>query len=230
MEKRVLLTLCLLKGNHKLKNKNKNWNDYLWIATVIYFTLGIFNILFAWLGMICFMIPLIITFAGKGKLYCNSYCGRSQLLTLLGDKKKLSRNRPTPKILVSKAFRYGFLIFFMTMFATMIFNTYLVFKGSSDLKSVITLLWTFRMPWNTPEIAGLSPWVFQYAFGFYSLMLTSTIIGVVTMYLYKPRTWCVFCPIGTMTQGINKIMHRKDYACLLENGGCSTCPLSEKCA
>ena len=45
----------------------------------------------------------------------------------------------------------------------------------------------------------------QFAFGFYSLMLTSTIIGLVVMVLYKPRTWCSFCPMGTMTQGICKI-------------------------
>ena len=25
------------------------------------------------------------------------------------------------------------------------------------------------------------------------------------MVLYKPRTWCAFCPMGTMTQGICKL-------------------------
>lgn len=213
-----------------MKTKKKKWNDYLWIATITYFTLGIFNILFAWLGILCFMTPFILTFMGRGMLYCNSYCGRSQFLTLLGEKKKLSKNRPTPKILGSKVFRYGFLIFFMTMFASMVFNTYLVFKGSADLKAAITLLWTFRVPWVAPEIAGLSPWIVQFAFGFYSLMLTSTIIGTVTMYFFKPRTWCVFCPIGTMNQLLNKFIHRKAYASLLENKSCSSCPVNKKCS
>ena len=40
------------------------------------------------------------------------------------------------------------------------------------------------------------------SFGFYSIMLTSTIIGLVVMALFKPRTWCTFCPMGTMTQMI----------------------------
>jgi polyferredoxin len=35
-------------------------------------------------------------------------------------------------------------------------------------------------------------------------MLTSTILGVVTMILYKPKSWCVYCPMGTMTQLISK--------------------------
>lgn len=34
--------------------KQKHWYDYLWIWTILYFALGFFNILFAWLGMIDF--------------------------------------------------------------------------------------------------------------------------------------------------------------------------------
>lgn len=35
-------------------------------------------------------------------------------------------------------------------------------------------------------------------------MLTSTVLGLVTMALFKPRSWCVYCPMGTMTQLICK--------------------------
>ena len=35
-------------------------------------------------------------------------------------------------------------------------------------------------------------------------MLTSTILGLVAMALFKPRTWCTFCPMGSMTQLICK--------------------------
>ena len=42
------------------KQKNKRWSDYLWIVSATYFTLGFFNIIFAWLGVICFLIPLLI--------------------------------------------------------------------------------------------------------------------------------------------------------------------------
>ena len=48
------------------------------------------------------------------------------------------------------------------------------------------------------------PGVAQFAFGFYSVMLTSTVLGVATMILFKPRSWCVYCPMGTMTQLICK--------------------------
>lgn len=181
-----------------MKKKQKKWYNYLWIATILYLTLGLFNILFAWLGLICFLVPLIISFTKKDKAYCNVYCGRGQLLELMG--RKLSRNKPIPKFLKTKWFRYGFLIFFLAMFVNMLFSTYLVFKGTNDLKEVIILMWTFKLPWNWVELSNVTPWVAQFAFGFYSMMLTSTILGVITMLLYKPKSWCVYCPMGTMTQ------------------------------
>lgn len=189
----------------KIKNKSKLWNEYLYIFSVVYLILGLFNIIFAWLGLICFAIPLIISLKGGGKTYCNKYCGRGQLFNLLG--KKYSRNKPMPKFLKSNFFRYGFLTFFMTMFMIMLFNTYLVFAGTSNLKEVITLVWTFKVPWSWVYTDFVSPWVAQFAFGFYSMMLTSTILGLITMILYKPRSWCVYCPMGTMTHGISKIKY-----------------------
>ena len=39
--------------------KTKRWYDYLWIWSIIFFALGFFNIMFAWLGMLDFILPLI---------------------------------------------------------------------------------------------------------------------------------------------------------------------------
>lgn len=185
-----------------MKKKKKHLYEYLWILSSLYLILGLFNILFAWLGLICFIVPLLISIVKGNKGYCNKYCGRGQLLDLLGNKLKLSRNKPMPKFLKSKYFRYGFLIFFLTMFISMVFNTYLVFQGTNTLKEVLTILWTFKLPWNFTDLSYVSPWIAQFSFGFYSLMLTSTLLGIITMALYKPRSWCVYCPMGTMTQGI----------------------------
>ncbi|KAJ51276.1 polyferredoxin [Clostridium tetanomorphum] len=185
-----------------MTKNNKKVRDYLWIASLIYLFLGLFNIVFAWLGMICFLVPLFISIFGGGKAYCNNYCGRGQLLDIMGKKLKLSRNKRIPNFLRTKAFRYGFLMFFLVMFSIMIFNTYLVFAGNKELGEVITLLWIWKLPWNWVNTSFVPSWIAQFAFGFYSLMLTSNILGVITMILYKPRSWCVYCPMGTMTQGI----------------------------
>ena len=65
--------------------KQKRWSDYLWIVSATYFTLGFFNIVFAWLGVICFLIPLLMAIFGGGKGYCNNYCGRGQLFLQIGN-------------------------------------------------------------------------------------------------------------------------------------------------
>ena len=61
-------------------NRSKHWYEYLWIVTPVYLLLGFFNILFAWLGMIFFCVPLIIAIATGNKTYCNRYCDRGQLI------------------------------------------------------------------------------------------------------------------------------------------------------
>lgn len=185
----------------KKTGRKRPWYEYLWIVTPIYLGLGFFNILFAWLGMIFFCLPLIIALAGGGKLYCNRYCDRGRFFALLGGKLGLSRRRPTPRWLGSRWFRYGFLIFFFAMFFQMLFTTYLVGAGQQELGQTVKLFWTFRLPWHWAYHGTLfAPWVAQFAFGFYSLMLTSSLIGFIVMVLWMPRSWCVFCPMGTMTQ------------------------------
>lgn len=187
-------------------NKQKHWYDYLWLWSIAFFTLGFFNILFAWLGMLDFGLPLLFALFGGNKFFCNNLCGRGQLFSLLGGRFGLSRGKPAPRWLSSKWFRYGFLVFFLAMFGNMLFQTYLVGAGAASLRESIKLFWTFRVPWDWAYTAGTVPaWVAQFSFGFYSLMLTSLLIGLIVMVLFRPRTWCSFCPMGSMTQGICKL-------------------------
>ena len=94
-------------------------------------------------------------------------------------------------------------------FLDVFFQRYLVEREmcirDRSLGQSVKLFWTFRVPWHWAYHGTLlAPWVAQFAFGFYSMMLTSNLIGWIVMALYKPRTWCVFCPMGTMTQLICK--------------------------
>lgn len=204
--------------------KQKHWYDYLWAASAAYLLLGLFNILFAWLGLICFVTPLVLAVFGGDKAYCNRYCGRGQLFELLGGRLGLSRKKAPPRFLRSLGFRYGFLAFFMTMFFLMLYNTWQVFAGRS-LKEAVTLLWVFKLPWQWAEVSFVAPWAAQFAFGFYGVMLTSTLLGLLTMLLYKPRSWCVYCPMGTMTQGVCQLKYRKEYGDGRESKG--ACPAAE---
>lgn len=186
--------------------QKKKWYEYLWIFSSLYIVLGFVNILFAWLGMLCFLIPLLIAVIKGNKAYCNVYCGRGQLFDLLGNRFSLSRKKDILPFIRSPWFRYGFLIFFLAMFGNLLYSTWLVFAGASELKQVVTLLWTWKLPWHWAHTAtSVHPAAAQFAFGFYSLMLTSTLLGLITMVFFKPRSWCVYCPMGTMTQTICKV-------------------------
>lgn len=52
--------------------KAKHWYDYLWVYAIIYFALGFFNILFAWLGMIDFLLPLLLAIFGGNKFFATT--------------------------------------------------------------------------------------------------------------------------------------------------------------
>lgn len=197
-----------------MKQNQKHWYDYLWFVTPLYLGLGFFNIMFAWIGMIFFLLPLLMALFSGNKLYCNRYCDRGQFLQLLGGRMQLSRNKPTPHWMRTKTFRCGFLIFFFVMFFQMLFVTYLVASEATGLQEIVKLFWIFKLPWHWAYHGTVLPlWMVQFAFGFYSMMLTSTLIGLIVMVLYKPRTWCVFCPMGTTTQLI----------CKSKAGNCRSC-------
>ena len=186
----------------------KHWTEYLWIWAVVYFVLGYFNILFAWLGLLDFTIPLVLSSTGKGKYFCNNLCARGKLLRLTGTLVKGKRrvSKTAPRFISGFPFRLAFLTFFLAMFVSMLYKTYLVFKGKKELKAVLKLFWTFTLPWKQSFIeTGLPHWVYQFGYGFYSTMLTSTIIALILMLIWRPRTWCTFCPMGMMTQCISKV-------------------------
>lgn len=65
-----------------------------------------------------------------------------------------------------------------------------------------------KLPWHFNDLTNVSPWIAQFAFVFYNMMLTSTLLGFITMFFYKPKSWCVYCPMGTMTQGICVIKNK----------------------
>ncbi|WP_297050773.1 4Fe-4S binding protein [uncultured Desulfovibrio sp.] len=92
----------------------------------------------------------------------------------------------------------------------MLFQTWLVGAGAGSLRQTVSLFWTFQLPWHWAYTETSVPaWAAQFSFGFYSIMLTSFLLGLVMMALYRPRTWCAFCPMGTMTQAICKLKFRK---------------------
>lgn len=179
----------------------KSWRNHLWIVTCVFFLLALYNIIFAWVGLVFFITPLLIAIFKGDKTYCNKYCDRGRLFRFLGSRLGASRNKPMPAWLKSRWFRYLFMVYFFGMFGSVLAVTVMVASQAQEFNGAIKLFQAFRLPLdiNAP-IGDFSAWSVQFAFGFYSLMLTSLVLGLVSMLLFKPRSWCVYCPMGTLTQ------------------------------
>lgn len=61
---------------------------------------------------------------------------------------------------------------------------------------------------------------------FYRMIVVTTIIGIVLSLFYNHRTWCHFCPMGTIASLISKM--RKSKRVLNVSSSCVSCKLCEK--
>jgi polyferredoxin len=116
----------------------RKWTDRLYIFTILLFALGFFNIIFAWIGFACMIIPFALLAKDGKKTWCQGYCPRANLYTVL-------------------------------------------FKGKG----------------KNARAAHLS-------FRVYSMMFTTTVIGLLFGFVYKPRTWCMVCPVNTISDMVIK--------------------------
>lgn len=41
-------------------------------------------------------------------------------------------------------------------------------------------------------------------------MLMTTALGIATMLVFRPRSWCVYCPMGTVTQEMCRALEKKE--------------------
>ena len=199
----------------------KSWRNHLWLVTCLYFLLGLYNIAFAWLGLVFFLTPLLVAIFKGDKTYCNKYCDRGRLFRFLGSRLGASRGKPMPVWLKSRWFRYLFMAYFLGMFGSVVAVTWLVASQAQELDSTVKLFQALRVPLDLASSGGVFPdWATQFAFGFYSVMLTSLTLGLMTMLLFKPRSWCVYCPMGTMTQVICELKC-KDRSPATQHGHCN---------
>ncbi len=178
----------------------KHWYHYLWLWSVFFFAAGLFNIMFAWLGLVSFILPLVFAFGAGTKGFCNRYCDRGQLLRMFGGQLGFSRNHVMPNWMKSKAFRYGFMAFFFATFGNILYTTWLIAQGADNLTEALTLFWAWQVPWDFAYRGGAEEWTVAFAFKLYGFLLTSEIIAIGSMLYFKPRSWCVYCPMGTLTQ------------------------------
>ena len=176
------------------------WMEYSYLFTISFFILGIFNIVFARIGFLCLIMPFAFVIKDNKRTWCQSYCPRSNLLTRLSA--RIGAHRKAPKWLIHGTGKRVMLTYFSINMLMICLSTLMVFLDNRDPLEKIRFLMAFQLPWNMPNLLniGVMPdWVVHLGFRVYSMMLTTTIIGLFISFIFKSKTWCTVCPMGTLS-------------------------------
>lgn len=176
-------------------------NQFLFLLVLTYFALGFVNIHFAILGLVCMMLPFILLFRNRKKTWCQGYCPRASLLSTTG-KLTSKFSLKTPAFFIQGKMKWIMLIYFGISLTFITMSTVRVGLGFSPALEYLRFLIVIPLPFEMPQLIifeRLPVWLTHLSYRFYSMMLTTTFIGVILSLVYKPRTWCTICPISTIS-------------------------------
>ncbi len=177
-----------------------------WVLVPIISVGGLFFPLLG-LAVIGIMLALMMFGIFKGQYWCGNLCPHGSLFDRFYQKP--SRFKKIPAFFQSPILKWLFFIFFMTMF---IYRLIFVLGHREEIEFL-------------PQLGSI--FVNQY-------LVWPTIVGSFLALIINPRTWCTFCPMGTMQQIMNrmgKALHLQSktekYVTIISEEDCPHCG---KCA
>jgi len=177
----------------------KRWKDWLFLGTLLFFGLSLINISFALVGVICMVLPFMMRLTARDKLWCKGYCPRASLFSKV--LKPISLGIKAPDWLYTDKTKQLVLRLFCInlFFASM--STMMVFFGRIEPMNYVRFLMAFVVPIQLPQFITLNlpPFIIHFSYRIFSIMFTSSIIGIIIGILYRPRSWCAICPVQTLT-------------------------------
>jgi len=179
----------------------RGWKKYLFIITILFFVLGFFNIIFAWLGFVCLLLPFIFLAKDRRKTWCQGYCPRASLFGALFRNRSLT-GKGGPRWLVRGKIKWIVFIYFIFNMFVLSMSTLMVSIGRREPMEIVRFLIALKLPWDMPQLLDLAHipgWAVHLSYRMYSMMFTTTILGLLLAWIFKPRTWCTICPINTVS-------------------------------
>ena len=143
-----------------------------WII-IAYILVGYFYPVVGLLALICMVGPVAMSIK-RGRWWCGHVCPRGNMYDRVLS--KYSPHRPIPQFVRTKGFRIFMVVFIFSMFG----------------------LQLSQARWSE---GGLAMWS-DIGRTFWTIIVVTTIVGVVLSFIYAPRTWCAFCPMGTLSSWV----------------------------
>ncbi len=181
-------------------------HKYLFLFTIFFFLLGLINIHFSLLGIVCMTLPIILLLKDRKKSWCQNYCPRASLYTTCGKSKKWSALN-TPRLFIKGNMKWIMLAYFGISLTFILMSTLGVARGIKLPMEYLRFFIIIPLPFEMPQlfdIMNITPWLTHLSYRFYSMMMTTTVLGLILAMVYKPRTWCTICPIATVSDVILK--------------------------
>jgi hypothetical protein len=182
---------------------NKEWKNMqssLFVVTILFFLIGMIHISFATVGLLCFGVPLYLYLKYKEKVWCKHICPRAGFFTKVLS--KINIGLKPPQFLAGAEFRKAVVIYFAINLFFVTMSTIMVSIGRLEPIEMVRFMIVYSIPLKLPQLLDLnvSDNLVHLGYRAYSMMFTSTFIGVILGVLYKPRTWCRICPVNTLTK------------------------------
>lgn len=183
------------------------FSSFSFIYTLAIFGLGMIHISFALIGLACYVGPVVLYLKHRDKTWCRVYCPRASFLTQFLS--KISLHLKAPKWLNSEGLK-DFFVTYMGLnffFATM--STLMVYLGRLQPMPYVRLFMAFKAPFTLPQLFtwNIPDFLIHYSYRVYSMMFSSVLIGLTLGILFAPRSWCVICPVNTLS--VPKQLKRK---------------------
>jgi len=173
---------------------------YLYLIALAFFILGFVNIIFGILGFVCMLLPFVFLVKDGKKTWCIKYCPRANLFTVLFRERSIIGK--TPIWFTKGKAKWIMITYFTLNLIIMFMSTLMVFKGNIAPIEQVRFFMFFGLPLEMPQLLQLgqmADWAVHFAYRLYSMMFTTTILGLVLGLLFLPRTWCTICPINTIS-------------------------------
>ncbi|HCX64402.1 MAG TPA: hypothetical protein DHN33_04235 [Eubacteriaceae bacterium] len=187
--------------------KNKK---ILSLIPIVFFILGFVHIAFAWLGLLCMILPFVLLFRDRKKTWCQGVCPRMNLFQQLFKNRKPKK---LPKWMKNGNLKKYVLIYFMINLTIMILSTLMVGIDRIMPMDQLRFMVLFPIPIEMPqlfEFVSAADWAVHLSYRIYSMMFTSVAVGFALAYLYMPRAWCTICPVNTASGMILKEMKKEN--------------------